>query len=121
MKKIFFLSMISLLTIVFTGCDSKEKELERLKREKQIEVERRARETDRLLKDADEASKNSERAIQEKLQEMEKAERSRRIQETLSRCPSCNGTGIGKRMLGRDGQLLIPETKCGRCNGTGKR
>lgn len=48
MKKIFLLSMMSLLTIVFTGCDSKEKELERLKREKQLEIERSARETDRF-------------------------------------------------------------------------
>lgn len=89
MKKIFLLSMISLLTVVFTGCDSKEKELERLKREKQIEVERSARETDRFLKDAEEASKNSERAMQEKLQEMERAERSRRINEILTRCKDC--------------------------------
>lgn len=120
MKRILLLSMMSLLTIVFTGCDSKGKELERLKREKQLEIERSARETDRFLKDAEEASKNSERAIQENFKKMEEAERSRRIQEALSRCPSCNGTGVGIRSVGRGGKLG-PESKCGRCNGTGKR
>lgn len=94
MKKIFLLSMMSLLTIVFTGCDSKEKELERLKREKQLEIERSARETDRFLKDAEEASKNSERAIQENFKKMEEAERRRKINEFMSKCRNCNGTGV---------------------------
>ena len=120
MKKIFLLSMMSLLTIVFTGCDSKEKELERLKREKQLEIERSARETDRFLKDVEEASKNSERAIQENFKKMEEAERRRKINEFMSKCRNCNGTGVLPRAKYGGGRLG-PETSCSKCNGTGKR
>ena len=120
MKKIFLLSMMSLLTIVFTGCDSKEKELERLKREKQLEIERSARETDRFLKDVEEASKNSERAIQENFKKMEEAERRCKINEFMSKCRNCNGTGVLPRAKYSGGRLG-PETSCSKCNGTGKR
>lgn len=85
MKKIFLLGMIALLTFVFTGCDSKEKELKKLEREKRAEIERHFEATDRFLKDAAEASKNADRALQENLEEIEKAERSRRVNEILYR------------------------------------